>query len=524
MNQNEALKLLLSDRRLFIETLVSIEDKNRQLVPFVFYPIQSDMHDSRTGRDVDVKPAQIGASSYFICDYLIDCITIPGTTAVIISYDEFITGRLLRKAQRFYDVLKERIPSIPELHHKSTFEKTFKDVNSSFYISSARGFAMPRGEAIHDLLLDEFGFWPPGVATEVFAAALNRVPLLPNTKVGILSTPNGEDNDFFEVYSAAKEGKAIGKSTFTHHFYSWDMHPEYTMTPDSPFALPGDEEPVLENLDEDEIKLLLRFEHMGISMEEAYNKLRWRRYKVAEMSSLRRSGETRILFSQEFPEDDVTCFQAAGDMWYDSEQVNSMARNCYPAPIHKLFADIWYDVEEGLKYLVAIDPGLGKTSESVATVWLFSEDEFKHCATMSGLYEDYIMAEKSMELARHYNGAIIANEDTLGISSHLRNYPELYYRTDPVSGRGGRDIGCQTNKSTKIYMCNELSRCLPKITTHDIRIVSQLRNIRDIGGRPMAIAADDYHDSAAIAMVCREVMPIERGFVGAKGWSDDWGR
>lgn len=518
------MALLLSDRRMFIETLMSIENKNRQLVPFVLNPIQGDMHDTSTIADVYVKPAQVGGSSYFLCDFLIDCITIPGTVAVVISYDEFITGRLLRKAQTFYDILQEKIPTIPELQHKSTFEKTFKGVNSSFYISSARSFAMPRGEAIHDLLLDEFGFWPPGAAPETFAATLQRVPLLPGTKRRILSTPNGEDNDFYETYMAAKEGKEIGKSVFRAHFYAWFMHPEYFMAPDNPFVLPGDGKPILKSLDEDEIKLLLRFEQMGIFEQESHNKLRWRRYKLAEMASLRRSGETRILFPQEFPEDDVSCFQAAGDMWYDSELVNDMARNCYPAPIHKLFADIWYDVEEEFKYLVAIDPGLGKTSESVATVWLFSEDEFKHCATLSGLYEDYVMAGKSIELAKHYNGAVIANEDSLGISSHLKDYPELYYRTDPVSGKVGRTIGWQTTKSTKPYMCNELSRCLPKITTHDIRIVSQLRNIRDVGGRPTAIGADDYHDSAAIAMVCRDTIPLERGFVGTRGWPDSWGR
>jgi len=522
MNQTEAMKLLLTNRRLFMETLMGIEDKNRQLVPFVLKYIQGDMHETSTGRDVYVKPAQIGASSYFICDYLIDCITIPGTVAVIISYDEFITGRLLKKAQTFYDILKERIPSIPELQHKSTCEKTFKGVNSSFYISSARSFAMPRGEAIHDLLLDEFAFWPLGAPEEIFSAALQRVPLLLNTKVRILSTPNGEDNDFYEIYSAAKEGKAVGKSIFKDHFYSWYMHEEYSMTYDSSFVLPGDENPILENLDEDEANLMLRFDQLGVSFEEANNKIRWRRYKIAEMASLRRSGETRILFQQEYPEDDVSCFQAAGDMWYDSELLTDMARKCHPAPIHNLFMDIWYPPEEGLKYLLAIDPGLGKKSESVATVWLFLDHEYKHCATLSGFYAGKEMADKCKPAAKYYNNAVIANEDALDITSHLTDYPDLYYRTDPVTGRVGKDIGWQTNTKTKPYMCNELNRNLSKIITHDIRIISQCRNIRDIGGRPISIGADDYHDSAAIAIVCRTAMPIERGIAGQHGWPDDW--
>lgn len=528
MNSTEAMNLLLSDRRRFIETLMGIEDKDRQVVPFILGTIQADMHEKSTGRDVYVKPAQVGASSYFICDFLIDCITIPGTVAIIISYDEFVTGRLLRKAQNFYDILQERIPSIPELSHKSTYEKTFTGVHSSFYICSARGFAMPRGETIHDLLFDEFAFWPPGAAAKVFAAALQRVPLLPSTKVRVLSTPNGEDSDFFDMYTAAKEGKEVGKSVFKHHFYTWYQHPEYSMLPNSLFALPGDETLEIENLDTEEESLMVRFPQLGISPQEANNKLRWRRYKIAEMSSLRRSGETRVLFSQEYPEDDVSCFQASGDMWYDSELLIDMAKNCYPASIHNLYADIWYPPEEGLKYLVAIDPGLGKSSQSVATVWTFTDNEFKHCATLSGLYAGKEMADKCKPLARYYNNAMIANEDSLDITSHLVDYPDLYYRTDPVSGRVGRDIGWQTNRSTKPYMCNELGRNLSKIITHDIRIVSQCRNIKAIltGGRviPMSNGADDYHDSAAIAIVCRSSMPVERGFVGTSGWSSSWGR
>jgi hypothetical protein len=516
-----------------VESLIYIEDKDRRSIPFKLNPIQESIRANTTGRDVFVKPASVGATSYFMQDFLVDCLTIIGTTSVIISYDEFITGRLLRKAQSFYDSLSRAEGlTIPKLFHKSTSEKTYifedsrgvKHGESSFYIASAKGFSMPRGEPIHNLLLDEFAFWPSGAAVDVFAAALQRVPLTKQTKVAILSTPNGEENDFYEIYMAAKEGKEVGKSIFKAHFYPWYAHPEYSLPFDSPFVLPGDEKPVLDNLDSDEIKLILRFRLLGIDSIISDNKIRWRRYKIAELSSLRRSGETRLLFGQEYPEDDVSCFQSAGDMVFDSEQLNAMAKDCYPAPIREMFADIWNPPEEGMKYLVAIDPGLGKISESVATVWTFTDTEFLHCATLAGFYGDDEMAEKSQVLARYYNTAIIANEDTLGITSHLKDYPELYYRTDPVTGKVGKDIGWQTTKSTKPYMMTELSRELSKISTHDIRIPSQLRNIRWVGGRAIPIGSDDVAMSTAIAIVCRTAMPIERGFVGSHGWSDSWGR
>ncbi len=537
MTTVDAIAALLTDRKRLIESIVPIEDKDRNLVPFVLNPIQVDMLDNSVWRDVYVKPAQVGGTSIIMCDFLLDCLLKKGTTAVIISYDEFITGRLLRKAQAFYDNLKQRVPTLPRAYKKSTFEKTFifedragvKKGESSFYIASAKGFAMPRGEPIHDLLMDEVGFWPAGVASEAFAAALNRVPLRPGTKVRVLSTPNGEDNDFYDVYMAAKEGRSTGKSVFKAHFYPWFMLPEYTMVPDSEFVLPGDSTPILDDLTPDEILLMVHFSELGIELEEAHNKFRWRRYKLAEAQSLKRSGETRLLFAQEFPSDDVSCFLSAADEWYPHEEINKLARNCAPPTSNHLGADVWYPPEEGLGYLMLIDPGLGKKSESVAHVWTFTETEYKHCATFSGLYAGKEMVDKCVPIARWYNEATIANEDALDITAPLvwSGYPNLYYRTDPVTGRVGKDVGWQTNPATKVFMCNALLQALPLIVSHDIRWIEQSRNIREGKSRgrliPVSVGADDHHDCAALAAVCRGSIQVERGFVGAKGWSAGWG-
>ena len=525
------------------ETLLEIENKERVTVPMALNPIQLDMCQTRSGRDVYVKPAQVGASSFFIGDYLLDCITVVGTVAIIISYDEFITGRLLRKAKVFHHKLDQRVPGLPAMIHKSTYELVFEfrtgsgiEGYSSFYIASARSFEYGRGENIHKLLADEYAFWPPGEAADFVASALQRVPLLPGTSVDILSTPNGEDNEFHEFYMAAKEGRTKGKSVYKSHFYPWWLHPEYTMLPDSQFALPGDDEPVLKNIMDDENVIMLRIASSlpSITEEELHNRIRWRRYKQAEMSSARRGGETKLLFGQEYPEDDTSCFLASGDMVYDSSLINDMAKNCYPASVHNLFADVWYPPEEGVAYLVAVDPGEGKQSESVGQVWRFTfdGDELKeaiHCATISGYYTQDEMAEKVIALANWYNHALIAPEDALGFVVHVSKYGNLYYRTDPTTGRVGKDIGWQTNTSTKPYMITELGRYLSKVRTHDIRFVSQLRNLRwmiDGRGRNRAISigSDDHHDAGAIAIVCRTAMPVERGMVGSYGWTKDWGK
>ncbi len=528
MNERQAMSLLLNDRGLFKETLMSIENKDRTIVPYRRNPIQLDMGNTSTGRDIYVKPAQVGFSSDVICDFLIDCVTIPGTVSVIISYDEFITGRLLRKARAFHASLKERMPSTDELEKKSTNEMTFKKMRSSFYIGSARGYAFGRGERIDNLLADEFAFWESEHTMKFMGAALQRVPLSPKTRIVIGSTANGEGNDFYECYNASKEGKHLGKSVFTHHFYPWWSLPEYRMLRDSIYVLPGDGTVSLPNILPEEEVLFKRFESAGVPEAEMHNKLRWRRYKIAEMISLRRSGETRMLFQQEYPEDDVSCFLTAGDMVYDAELINEKAKGCYPATSRAVFADIWFPPEPGEKYLVGVDPGVGITSESVATVWLFRQDHFLHCATLAGLYDGDKMGGMVMDLARYYNGAVIAAEDALSFTSQIKDYPDLYYRTDVTTDKRSNRIGWATTPKTKPYMITEVRKYFDQIETHDIRIISQFRNIRWIQGargeRAVAIGADDYHDSLAIAIVCREAQTLERGLVGSYGWSEEWGQ
>lgn len=537
-----------------MSSLLQVENKNRQRVNMLLNPIQSRMLEDQTPRDVTVKPAQIGGSTFYIGDFLLDNLTINGTTSVIISYDEFITGRLLLKARMFHKFLKQRIPTIPDLDHKSTYELTFKEPPgskypffSSFYIYSARSYTLGRGETIHNLMLDEYAFWPEGTHEEVFASAVQRVPLLPNTKIRILSTPNGQDNAFYETYMAAKEGKEYKKSVYKAHCYMWYEHPEYTMAVDNPFVLPGDDVPILTHLDSEEIKLMLVFEQLGIDMEEAYNKLRWRRYKKAEVLSLRRSGKTVLLFEQEYPGDDTSCFLIAGDQAHSPEVISTKLRDCYPAKDYKNITggrltsatlDIWEPPSEGLNYILSIDPGKGKTSESVGQVWHFEEGFtnskgeqvppiMKHIATICGWYDEDEMADYCMEVGRYYNSAVICPEDNLDIVAHLKDYDELYYREDPRDGRLIRAIGWQTNQSTKPFMITELNRHLDYIESHDERFWSQCRNIRrdkTVKTGIITVGSTDHYMAGAIAVVCRGVTQIHRGYAGSYGWGDDWGR
>jgi len=550
---DDALRALFSNRRLMMETMLQIENKERKLVPFILNPIQLDMLETSGPRDVYVKPAQVGATSYHLADFYLDNITISGTVSVIISYDETSAKRLILKAKRFHQFLSRKIPSIPKLEHKGAEELTWEDKDTNFYsvmyIFTSRSYTLGRGEAIHNLLLDEYGFWLIGTHELVFSSAVQRVPTKLGTKIRIQSTANGEDNPHCEIYRAAKEGTVVAKSVYRHHFYPWFIHPEYVMYPEDPFCLDGDNVDPLPNLQSSEVLLMRLFlASYGFEEHEAMAKLRWRRYKRAEMASLRRSGDTVLLMEQEFPEDDETCFLVAGDQAYSSDIISDKVRQCIPAPIQKNIInvknstsatlDIWHDVEEGKGYIIPIDPGKGKISESVGQVWTFADGYkdkdgkeippiMQHCATLAGFYDEWEMAEYMKVVAHYYNHGVIAPEDNLDIVSHLRDYPDLYWREDVRTGKLVRSVGWQTNLSTKPYMITEVNRHMDDMDCQDIRFWSQCKNIRrnnSVKSGIIVVGADDHHDCGAIAIVCRSAQPIQRGYVGSAGWDDSWGK
>ena len=127
VTQDKAIEALFSNRLLMMESLLQIENKERKLVPFNLNPIQRDMLETSSPRDVIVKPAQVGATSFHLADFYLDNITINGTVSVIISYDETSAKRLILKAKRFHQFLSRKIPTVPKMEHKGAEELTWED-------------------------------------------------------------------------------------------------------------------------------------------------------------------------------------------------------------------------------------------------------------------------------------------------------------------------------------------------------------------------------------------------------------
>lgn len=534
--EERALTEIFKDPRQYVENFMSIVDKEQQITPFRLNIIQ-DLYERRsTRRDVVLKPRQIGFSSWRIAKMLAKAITRPGNIGVIIAYEDFITQRLIDKVDSFYNSLPKDL-QVP-MGHKSASEKSFPDIKSVIYIGTARSFVFARGETIHDALADEFAFWPN--PEKIMVPLLQAVPK--DGEICVASTPNGQNNEFADLYLSAKQGEETGGSSFKAHFFPWYLHPEYRLSPDEEAALPRDRCSPLKDLMTEEMLLV----EAGLSEHQ----IRWRRSKIAELEQLSKQKDTGLLFKQEYPEDDISCFLVSGQLFYDAEVLDEKYLLCKP-PINRLSieykldeydkdtyrqsVDIWHHPEPGKTYVVSCDPGQGLNTYSAATVWQFhrtnsGEEVGIQCATIHGKIKPENMAPIIVEVGKLYNHAVLAiesNNHGLAVTTNpaVRKYPNLYYRTDVVSGRVKADVGWQTSPKTKPYMMIDTRKLLPKLEINDARIIGECRNMRtDVAGNVFVSGPDDLHDSLTIAVVTRQSQPIARGFVGSAGWDDDWGK
>ena len=527
----EQFKGLIQNKRRFIETLLVVENKQRQRVPFVYNDIQADVDATQTGMDIWIKPSSVGFSTERIANRLVDTLTNPGTNTVLVAYEDFITERLLTKVKFFYNHLASLgIPNFPQIHHDSTYEKTFEFyvdgalvTTSSIYIASARSKTAGRAEVIHHLLLDEHAFYISEATENIIVPAMARRP--PEGTVDSFSTPNGEENEFNKWYVEAKEGRSM----FTAHFYPWFAHYEYT--------IPLGDKRVREvsETDKEEFSLIGEEEALKFANNLTFNQIRWRRWMQKVMESLRRKGETRTLFGQEFPENDVDCFLSTGDQWYEVELIEKLAKTCYDAP-HKVGGmNIWYLPEEGKKYLVIVDPGQGKITQSAISVLTFKKDELGNttpiwCARDSGWYSTEDEYAKACKISDYYNRAELvweANGHGLAFTILAKNRRPIYFRKDMISGIPTLQPGWYTSggkSGTKEFMLGEVRKYLPTLICHDIELVRQLRNFKLVGGKLSIVGMDDIHDTLAIGLAVYNPNPVKRGLQGHTGWKPGWGQ
>jgi len=494
------------DELKFIRAFIRIPNKSRQDVPFDPWPVQVRLIANLGLRNIVVKDTQCGSTSIYTAVFLKRTATQPNTTTIIMAHKELITQRLLHRAKVFYDSLPA--PIRPALDHKSAYEMRFPAINSVMYIATAGAAIEGRGEPIHNLLLSEAAFYPTGTRERIILPMIERVPL--DGCVVAESTPSGEDEFIYPEVQRILSGE----SAFRLNVVCWWDNPDNFMLRGSELALRQDQGPLTYSGEE---QLLVNQYNLS------ENQIRWRRAKIAFMGQL---------FFQEHLESLSSCFLTVDSPYYLIGPMLEITARCYPAPhTGPGGALVWFAPEERGHYVMGVDPGQGKQTETVCSVWrVFPppiEDEPLRgpqlVARLSGLTEAAAMKDDIIALGKWYNWALInpeANGHGQGLIREIKNYPNLYWREDIVSGKKSMVIGWLTTSRTKPFMMQTLKQAMLNMECYDAELMRQCRGFRDLGqGKVLPTTMDDNHDAAGLALVAAsDLKPGKhRGFKGSSG-------
>lgn len=285
----------------FARVFLKIQDKEKALRPFVWNKAQAHFHANRTGRDLILKARQLGFSTYVQGEMYRRTVT--GTrTTITLAHDDGTTTKLRIMADRFHDNCKFGDIQ-PARHYANAAMATYPEFDSAAYIATAGNIKAGRGGTYSDFHGSEVAFWKD--PENIVAGAMQGG----NPDVILESTPNGAQGYFYELCMEALRGDSVWRL----HFYPWWWDEEYRVK-GYPIELTDEEKELSDKhgLDHDQI--------------------RWRRLKIKELKSL---------FSQEYPEDVITCFLTSGNSYFGNlSNVFTATPNPVYNPAHEYIAGL----------------------------------------------------------------------------------------------------------------------------------------------------------------------------------------
>ncbi len=145
-----------------IPVLLHIQDKQKQLVPFVPNKMQADYLPRKTRRNIILKARQMGFSVGELADNVLRTVFVPGTNYAIVSHDETLARNLLVDFVRPWLKQLETFGLCPTIGRSNENEITFPNIKSSIRILSSKGDSPGRGKTYHILHATEAAFWKDG--------------------------------------------------------------------------------------------------------------------------------------------------------------------------------------------------------------------------------------------------------------------------------------------------------------------------------------------------------------------------
>lgn len=447
------------------ETLLKVRTRTGARQALIPNRVQREFERMRGRQNIVLKARQMGISTWVAARFFLKTMTQPGTLTVEIAHTQEAAEEIFRIVHRFYDELPEELRAgALKTSRANARSLVFPALDSEYRVESAGDPNAGRGLTIQNLHCSEVARWP-GEAGAILAGLRASMP--PGAEVVLESTANGAYGCFYEEWTRASEKGVV------RHFFPWWWEESY--------GLPQGGEALTEE------ELQLAAEH-GLDAKQ----IAFRRRLRTQFGPLAR---------QEYPETAHDCFLSSGSGIFDAEAIDGRMREL-PPPISKRWKGellTWYPVVAGRDYLVAVDPAGGGSEGDFAAMQVVDLATGLQCAEFRGKAGLLEVAEKAAELAREYNGSLLAverNNHGAGVLAYLHSvcrYGRLYQQD-------GQD-GWLTSAVTRPRMLNQLARVLgeqPEVWMSE-RLLGELKTfVRDAKGHTGA--ASGQHDDCVMAM------------------------
>ena len=301
---DEKLIRVLKSLPLFAKNFLIIHDKAGAEKNFVFNRAQLYIHErleaqlKATGkiRALILKGRQQGVSTYVQSRFFHKTVTKRGKKSFILTHHADSTRALFEMTKRYSENLDKDMFPQPDKKNDNTL--MYDGLGSGYRVGTAGSVEVGRGMTNQYLHLSEYAFYKD--AAKIGMGLLNTVAEIDDTEIIKESTANGQANDFYADWKAAKNGA----SRYQAIFVPWYWQDEYCI--DDPAFIPMDEE----------VEWLEKFGPDGLKPGH----LNWRRIK---MQDIKGDYEQKCRkFRQEYPfTDDEAFLSSITDTFIQVEHV-----------------------------------------------------------------------------------------------------------------------------------------------------------------------------------------------------------
>lgn len=284
MSGDEALLRLASlrgDLKRFARECLKVRTKEGTFEPLILNRAQLYVHaklerqreEKGWVRALILKGRQQGISTYTAARFYHKTSLNRGRNTYILSHEQGASDTLFSIVDRY----QRYNPLAPHVGASNAKELEFDRLESSYAVATAGSKAGGRGKALSYFHGSEVAFWPN--ASEHFAAAVQGVPLAPETEVILESTSAGAGGEFYERCCDAE----AGRSDYQLIFLPWWFSDEYARDPEPGFVL-----------SQDEIDGEMSEQEYHDTFKLSVRQMAWRRAKLRELRD-------PLLFRREYP-------------------------------------------------------------------------------------------------------------------------------------------------------------------------------------------------------------------------------